>query len=62
MMLTNANTAPVMILVNHDALLVLVNHDAHVVHSDAETDFSDPDIYPCLGVRLEGSPKDELYA
>jgi hypothetical protein len=36
---------------NHEALLIpVLEFEVHVVHSDAEMDFSDPDIYPCPGV------------
>jgi hypothetical protein len=54
--------ASVMILMNHEGLLFpVLEFKEYIIDPDAGTDFSGPDIYPCLDIPQEWSPKDKLY-
>ena len=53
---------PFAIMLYHEVLLFpSLKPEKHVLLSDAESDFSSPDIDPCPGSPHEWSPKNELH-
>jgi hypothetical protein len=48
---------------NYKALLFpVLKFKEYIIDPDVETDFSGPEIYPCVGVPQKGSSKDKLYS